>query len=76
MYNDLVYLKIASESPLPLEKQKQKQSKTKEKRKIMPLHQIYILGSYFEVCSTLTLISYSPDLQSRQFRHRATHRGH
>ena len=74
MYKDLVYLKIASESSLPPEKQKQ--SKTKKKRKIMPPHQIYILDSYFEVCSTLTLISYSPDLQSRHFRHRATHHGH
>ena len=74
MYNDLVYLKTVFESQLPLEKSKQ--SKTKEKRKIMPPHQIYTLDSYFEACSTLTRTSYSPDLQSRHLRHRATHSGH
>ena len=61
---------------LPTRKKKQnkaKQSKTKEIRKIIPPHQIYTLDSYFEVFSTLTLTSYSPDLQSRHFRHRATH---
>ena len=45
MCNDLVYLKIASESPPPLPLEKQKQSKNK--RKIMPPHQIYTLDSYF-----------------------------
>ena len=74
MYNDLAYLKTVFESQLPLEKGKQ--SKTKEKRKIMLPHQIYTLDPYFEVFSTFSLISYSPDLQSHHLRHRATHSGH
>ena len=75
MYNDLVYLKIASESPPSPRKTKIKQ-KQKKKEKIMPPHQIYTLDPYFEVCSTLALIPYSPDLQCGHFRHRAAHRGH
>ena len=43
MYNDLVYLKIASESPLPLQKKKQNKEKKKNNTTTSNLYSRLIL---------------------------------